>query len=161
MKQSLLYGLAAVAVVITSPAALAQGNTRVFKWDGEIPIPDDTPNNFFAFAEIVVPDDPNGNIIKHLDVDLIIEHTYQGDLMIELQHVENDIRIRLMDRPGYPEDNQFGWSSDNLGNPAPLAAAQDMQHTLRFSPNAHATTPSRGSTSSPCERLASRSRLRW
>ncbi len=74
----------------------------------------------FVFAEIIVPDDPNGlNTIADLDVDLIIEHTWQGDLIIELEHVDNKTRIRLMDRPGAPQDNDpFGWSSDNLGNPA-------------------------------------------
>ncbi len=100
MKQSLLYGLAAVAVVITSPAALAQGNTRVFKWDGVIPILDAQPGNFI-FAEIVVPDDPDGkNIIKDLDVDLIIQHTWQGDLIIELEHVDSGQRHTILYRAG-------------------------------------------------------------
>ena len=65
-----------------------------------------------------MPDDPAGkNIIKDLDVDLIIQHTWQGDLIIELEHVESAQRHTILYRPGDSDGTGAGFSADNLGIP--------------------------------------------
>ena len=115
MRKTLIGALAAVAVAMTASSALAQGNTKDFKWDGKIPIPD---NDDFVFAEIIVPDDPDGlNTIADLDVDLIIQHTWQGDLIIELEHVESGQRHTILYRPGDSDGTGAGFSADDLGIP--------------------------------------------
>lgn len=50
-----------------------------------------------------------------LRVGLLIEHTWQGDLRVDLIH-PTGMTITLMDRPGEPPG--YGFSTDNFGSPA-------------------------------------------
>jgi subtilisin-like proprotein convertase family protein len=58
---------------------------------------------------------PDGLLITDLNVDLLIQHTWQGDLTVELE--KDGTRITLIDRPGVPQST-FGFSTDNFGNPS-------------------------------------------
>lgn len=105
-----MKNVAFVGVLALVVSSVASAQVKDFKWDGNISIPDNGP---FVAAEIVVPGD--GTVIEDLDVDLIIQHTWQGDLIIELEHV-GGARITLVDRPGF-DGQGFGFSVDNYGNP--------------------------------------------
>ena len=62
--------------------------------------------------EIFVPD---SGTIGSLDVvELDINHTWVGDLTIDLIHKDSGTAIRLIDRPGVPEST-FGNSDDLMG----------------------------------------------
>ena len=106
MKNVAIVGVLALVV-----SSVASAQVKDFKWDGNISIPDGTGQ--FVFAAINVPGD--GTVIEDLDVDLIIQHTWQGDLIIELEHV-GGARITLVDRPGF-DGAGFGFQVDNYGNP--------------------------------------------
>ena len=106
-----MKNVAFVGVLALVVSSVASAQVKDFKWDGNVAIPD-SPGGFVS-AEIDVPGD--GTVIADLDVDLIIQHTWQGDLIIELEHVGGD-RITLVDRPGY-NGAGFGFDNDNYGNP--------------------------------------------
>lgn len=76
------------------------------------PIPDGgTTTDLFFIA-------PTGDDVIQpgtLRVGVLIEHTWQGDLRIELIHPGGQA-IQLLDRPGEPPG--FGYSADHFGNPA-------------------------------------------
>lgn len=79
-------------------------------------IPDNSPAG--ASLSIVVPeDDPACPLIWDLNVDVLIRHTWQGDLTLRLTHVDTGTSVVLMDRPGRTTSG-FGFSNDNLGNPS-------------------------------------------
>ncbi|MEW5986903.1 MAG: SBBP repeat-containing protein [Chloroflexota bacterium] len=60
-------------------------------------IPDDDPAGITDTLVI-----PTVGPIEDLNVSLLAEHTWVGDLVVRLQHVETGTTITLMDRPGYP-----------------------------------------------------------
>ena len=92
-----LLFLIAVAVLLPGIAA-AQPGVKDYLWQGNLDIPDGTGE--FVGATISVPPDADGfNIIEDVDVDLIIEHTWQGDLIVELEQVGGP-RETLLYRPG-------------------------------------------------------------
>ncbi len=108
-----IVGLVGVTLVVAMVSvAGAQEEVKDYKWDGEMQIPDEGS----ASVEIFI-DDGDAEILD-LDVDLIVQHSWQGDLQIELWHVDNDVRALLMNRPGEPEVGGFGFSAANIGNPS-------------------------------------------
>ena len=86
----------------------------VYVWEGFEPIPDMDP--FGTGAEIVIPAGKLPTTITDLDVDLIVEHNFQGDLSVTLTHADSGQTIVLMNRPGDPEFPP-GFAAPNLGNP--------------------------------------------
>jgi hypothetical protein len=104
--------LLAPIFLLASPAA---GSEIIVEWSGNFGIPDivDPPG---VFLDIEVGPDPAGmNIIEDLDLGWIIPTTWQGDLIISLEHVESGRFHRLLDRPGDPPVG-YGFSADNYGN---------------------------------------------
>jgi len=97
--------------------------TKEFKFGGMEPIPDNDAGG--AYIEGMVPDDESFPLIADLDIDLIVEHSNQGDLRIWLEHVTSGTMAVLMDRPGMDGSNPFGFSADNLGNPGGTAGNED------------------------------------
>lgn len=97
------------------------------QWDGNVAIPDDDMNG--AFADIVIPideDDPNP-LIQDLNVDAIVEHQRQGDLIIRLERVFNGETIvaqDLMVRPGDPMV-AGGFTAANIGSPVANPSDKD------------------------------------
>ena len=89
----LLAGLLSFAVVST---AVAQ------------PIPDNDPGGITSTQASV-----DTGIIVDLDIGVNITHTWVGDLIITLEHVDTGTTAVLMDRPGVPAD-PFGCSEDNV-----------------------------------------------
>lgn len=79
-------------------------------------IPDNQPATG-ANLSITVPDiDQDCPLIWDLNVDVLIRHSWQGDLTLRLTHVESGTSVVLMNRPGFTTTG-FGFSNDNLGNP--------------------------------------------
>jgi subtilisin-like proprotein convertase family protein len=101
---AVLVALAGCAVAFAQPM-----NSHVV--NPNTPIPDVNPIG--ATATIVVPPDPAGNIISDLNVDIVINHTWQGDLSMKLTSPSGTM-ITLADRPGVPQ-SVFGFSADNYG----------------------------------------------
>lgn len=80
------------------------------------PIPDNNPAG--GSISIMVPnDDPACPLIWDLNVDVIVRHTWQGDLRLTLTGPGGQ-SVVLMDRPGTSASSTFGFSNNNLGNPA-------------------------------------------
>ena len=97
--------VSSLAVLLLSSATPVLGSEITVEWSGVFNIPDivDPPG---VFIDLTVSPDPAGmNIIEDLDVGLIIPTTWQGDLIISLEHVESGRFHRLLDRPGSPEVN--------------------------------------------------------
>ncbi|MBT8486018.1 MAG: hypothetical protein HKO59_10750 [Phycisphaerales bacterium] len=111
MPTGTLAGL--VGLTLATPAA---ASLIVVDWTGDFAIPDivDPPG---VFIDIEVTPDPLGmNEIRDLDVGFMIQSTWQGDLIIAIEHVESGRFHRVLDRPGAPEAGFFGFSADNYGN---------------------------------------------
>jgi len=108
--------LCPLAAGLLLPAARLQASEITVEWNGVFNIPDivDPPG---VFIDITVTPDPAGmNFIEDLDVGLLIATTWQGDLIISLEHLDSGRFHTLLDRPGSPEVNLFGFSADNYGN---------------------------------------------
>jgi subtilisin-like proprotein convertase family protein len=72
------------------------------------PIPDNNPTG--VSSDLVVP--LAGEIVD-LDLDLMITHTWVGDLKVTLTHLDTGTSAVLIDRPRVPATT-FGCSGDNL-----------------------------------------------
>jgi hypothetical protein len=80
---------AAVLAPVLWLAPPAAASEITVEWSGNFGIPDivDPPG---VFLDITVSPDVGGmNVIEDLDLGLIISTTWQGDLIIALEHVES------------------------------------------------------------------------
>ena len=110
------FNLGPVAAGLLLPGAPLVASQITVEWNGVFDIPDivHPPG---VFIDINVTPDPSGmNVIEDLDVGLIIATTWQGDLIISLEHLDSGRFHTLLDRPGSPELSIFGFSADNYGN---------------------------------------------
>lgn len=106
--------ISVLAVAGLAASAVAVPN-KVFTFTGSVNIPDNNTN--FTAIPLVVPADPDGDdVITDVNVDFIMRHTWQGDIIVRLQHPDGT-SITLMDRPGVPQVSTVGFSADNFGNP--------------------------------------------
>lgn len=100
-------------VLICAIAGRAHGQF-FYSTGHNIPIPDNDPSG--AILDIVVSQPPPiSHIVLDLNVGLIITHTWQGDLIVTLEHVGYGAPVTLIDRPGFPQST-FGYMGDNFGN---------------------------------------------
>ncbi len=106
--------LGAVALAVLAGAADAQ--VKWFKWDGVVTIPDNTGPSGGSVSVFI--DVPNSGNIEDLNVDLIIAHTWQGDIIADLI-APGGQTVRLLDRVGNGANPGVGvgFSADNFGNP--------------------------------------------
>jgi uncharacterized protein YvpB/subtilisin-like proprotein convertase family protein len=74
----------------------------------QVYIPDDDP---FGVANDIIINDQR--LIADLDIVLDIRHTWVGDLVLNLSHIESGRSINLIDRPGIPASGQ-GCYEDNI-----------------------------------------------
>lgn len=94
-----------------------------------VPIPQ------FAGGPGVVTDQvtTSGDPLLNVRVQLIIPHTWQGDVIARLRHEASGIEVTLIDRPGVPELSTVGFSSDNYGdNPSGIPFVLDDFAFLRY-----------------------------
>ncbi len=99
-----------LAVALLLPGLASGNDVKDFLWEGFLPIPDGTGE--FVGATINTND---VGIIKDVDVDIVVEHTWQGDLIIELEH--DGVRVPLIYRAGDSQSGGLGFSADNFGGP--------------------------------------------
>lgn len=106
--------LASVAGLAIASAAMAQGfQTYGGPVSPAVPIPD----NNQAGASVSLDVASNGfDIVGDIYVEIIVRHTWQGDLRITLTS-PGGTTVVLTDRPGVPQST-FGFSADNFGDPA-------------------------------------------
>ena len=71
-------------------------------------IPDNDPGGMLSDKTVTEAGD-----VLDVDVDLQISHTWVGDLIVTLEHVDTGTTMTLMDRPGVPATT-FGCSGDNV-----------------------------------------------
>lgn len=107
MSTRLILGYIALAMFVGTAAA----QPKVYQWNGTQDIPDNDPAGTSNI--ITVPD--HGDIAD-LDVDLIIQHTWQGDIIVNLTS-PGGTTATLVNRPGFPALT-FGFSADNYGDPS-------------------------------------------
>jgi subtilisin-like proprotein convertase family protein len=115
------FALSALAIAAVAGAASGQP-LKWFQWTGQVAIPDapaagSNPNSASVFID--VPADAGGlNLIGDLNVDILIAHTWQGDLNLELV-APGGQTVGLLNRPGTTSQfgAPFGFSTDNFGNP--------------------------------------------
>lgn len=111
----------------------ADGNTEIWSKGGafdppqarldcfgsDLPIPD---RNSSGVADTITISD-TGTIVD-MDVTLVVEHTWIGDLWVQLEHVDTGTTVRLLDRPGRPPgpgcsgDDIDAVFDDEAGSPA-------------------------------------------
>jgi hypothetical protein len=99
----------------------ADGNTEIWSKGGafdppqaqldcfasNLPIPD---RNSAGVSDTITITD-TGTIVD-LDVTLVVDHTFVGDLWVQLEHVDTGTTVRLLDRPGRPPGP--GCSGDDI-----------------------------------------------
>jgi hypothetical protein len=56
---------------------------------------------------------PNGGVISDFNVCVNISHTFVGDLLVEIEHVDTGTTVVLIDRPGYPA-GAFGCAGQDI-----------------------------------------------
>lgn len=72
------------------------GTVESYSFVGSAAIPDNNPAG--VRTEVVVPDDGSGSLIGDLDVDLVINHTWIGDLSVILTHKDTGTEVQLWNR---------------------------------------------------------------
>jgi len=72
-------------------------------------IPDNNPQGLSSTVSVTDP----ANIEK-LEVDLDIDHTWVGDLIVDLEHQTSGTILRLVNRPGVVAGDGFGCSGDDI-----------------------------------------------
>ncbi len=92
----------------TSCSGPGAGNPTVFVSDPNVAIPDAGGPANPATDTIIVP---NSIIIGDVNVDLIVAHTWVGDLIVEIEH--NGTTVVIVDRPGFAGTG-FGCNSNDL-----------------------------------------------
>ena len=113
MKMQVSLVAASIAVLGVATGANAQ-DTRIYDGTGGVLNDAGFDNNFNTIPgvtrfEIFVPDTGEIRGIKAINLD--INHTWVGDLTIDLVHKDSGTSVRLIDRPGVPETT-FGNSDD-------------------------------------------------
>jgi subtilisin-like proprotein convertase family protein len=76
-------------------------------FNNSIAIPDNNPGGIIDTIQIA-----DTRIIVDLDVVLNIKHTWVGDLVARLTHVESGKSIDLIHRPGVPASDQGCWNNN-------------------------------------------------
>lgn len=99
--------IAALAIMLA--AGTAQAVEMDYTYGGApVAIPDNDANGVTTTISIA-----DSGTITDLDVGLFIEHTWQGDLIVSLEH--NGTSVTLLHRAGDGSGGGFGFSADDFG----------------------------------------------
>jgi subtilisin-like proprotein convertase family protein len=121
------------AEVVSDATADVQAKLRQQQLEANLPAPQlpggvqmrgPCPNSVSRTPALAITDNTtvfdtmttDGDPILNLRVQLIILHTWQGDVSVRLRHDVSGIEISLIDRPGVPQVSTVGFSNDNYGN---------------------------------------------
>jgi subtilisin-like proprotein convertase family protein len=72
-------------------------------------IPDDNPQGISSTLSVTDVGD-----IEKLELSLDIDHTWVGDLIVDLEHEPTGATVRLVDRPGVSGGDTFGCSGEDI-----------------------------------------------
>ena len=75
-----------------------------------IAIPDNDPGNP-VILELI---NPGGGVITDLDICINIDHTWVGDLYVEVEHLNTGTTVVLIDQPGVPGLSIVGCLGENV-----------------------------------------------
>ncbi len=106
-----LFAFLAVTLVA---ASVATAQIKDYNWDVNVPIPDSSTAGPGMLSDTQTV--PDSGTIADVNVDLLIEHTWQGDLIVDISH--GGVTVPLMYRSGDSQSTSFGFSADNFGDPA-------------------------------------------
>ncbi|MCB9141621.1 MAG: choice-of-anchor J domain-containing protein [Anaerolineales bacterium] len=98
-------------------------------WQGEMGIPDNDPVGITTTLTI-----SDTGALADLDVSLVVSHTWVGDLIITLEHVDTGTTATLFDRPGIPPST-FGCSGNDIDNVADDEATLTFENDCASPPN--------------------------
>jgi MYXO-CTERM domain-containing protein len=111
---------ASVILAAVAGAAMASAASATIVVDTGFMTPGPAvPDNSTAgvIVPLVVASDPiNGDTVSNVTLGLIVSHTWQGDVVINLRSAAGSV-LNLINRPGNSANGTFGWSTDNFGNP--------------------------------------------
>ena len=96
--------------IVWSPVIRAD-SLQIFEFNPNMPIPDID----VIEIDFLVEPDLSCPIIRDINVGLLIPHTWQGNLKLNLTHLRTGVSTSLFDQPGVPQTT-FGFSADNYGN---------------------------------------------
>lgn len=127
-RASLCDPYAGPGATLTGPAC-PFGNATPTPTSTPTPTPTATPSPFIntcSSPNVAIPDNnptgisdtlilPAGGAIADLNVVITASHTWVGDLVFTLTHVDTGTAVRFIDRPGYPGTG-FGCNGDDLSN---------------------------------------------
>lgn len=102
-KTRILIALMTIAL----PLGIANAQVQQFCNTTGFAIPDNSPAG--ASSDITVP---AGGTIVDIDVTVDATHTWVGDLIFTVQHVDTGTTVTVIDRPGYTGSG-FGCANDN------------------------------------------------
>ena len=57
---------------------------------------------------------PGGGVLLDLDICINIDHTWVGDLFVEVEHINTGTTVVLIDQPGVPGTDAFGCPGENI-----------------------------------------------
>ncbi len=87
-----------------------------------VPIPDNNPAGVSDSLSL------SGGILTDLDLEIVTTHTWVGDLIYRLEHVDTGTSVVVIDRPGLPLINAtFGCDADNIDVTLDDAAATSVE----------------------------------
>jgi subtilisin-like proprotein convertase family protein len=126
------FALVAIAGVISlSATASAQPGTAGIICPPGVPIDLGQGYRDALVVPLAIPDHSEGGVddcisiplaetqtITDLDVSLNITHTWVGDLVVSLTHVDTGTRVVLLDQPGCGSDNVRATFTDEAAEPA-------------------------------------------
>lgn len=110
MKTRTVLGALLVAFFAVTIASAQDTEFKEYKFQVFEPIPDADPAGVSNTQSV-----PDSGEIVDVDVDLLIEHTWQGDLIVDISH--NGVTVPLLYRAGDSQSGGFGFSADNYGDP--------------------------------------------
>lgn len=108
MSKHTLMGAAGLALAISASAFANEPKTYGPGTGGAIP-----DNNSAPFTRTIFVQDSGP--IKDMQLNMNINHTWVGDLVVNLRHVESNTSAVVFNRPGF-SGTGFGFSSDLAGN---------------------------------------------
>jgi len=127
--------LSLVLVAMFAPSSLAGAGSEA------APVPRTDPSGYLTYGSgaihLAIPDPPNPGVssdlavpdpglILDLDVAVTITHTYVGDLIVIITHVDTGTAVTIIDRPGVPPFT-FGCEGDDIAAILDDAAATPVE----------------------------------
>jgi lysyl endopeptidase len=151
----IVYSAIETGLAHTVAASLAPATGYFWRVTALNPCGQGEPSATFSFitaAEIceapgvAIPDNNPAGVSRTLNVNMAgsladlrvyldITHTWVGDLIIDLQHMDSATNVRLVNRPGLPAQGNFGCSGNDMDLTLDDQATLSIQNDCTAGPN--------------------------